>query len=89
MTTQKFRKRPVVIDAVQLTDDADWQAIAKWCGGTLHSERDPSDEYDSWLTISTLEGKMHAYEGDWIIRGVNGEFYPCKPDIFTKTYEPA
>ena len=40
-------------------------------------------------TIKTLEGVMHASPGDWIIRGVNGELYPCKPDIFAKTYEPA
>lgn len=39
-------------------------------------------------TISTLEGDMHAAPGDWIIRGLNGELYPCKPDIFEKTYEP-
>jgi hypothetical protein len=40
------------------------------------------------LTIKTLEGELHVSIGDWIIRGVNGELYPCKPDIFEKTYEP-
>ncbi|HRD42181.1 MAG TPA: hypothetical protein PLN30_00445 [Ferruginibacter sp.] len=44
---------------------------------------------DQALTIPTLEGDMKASFGDWIIRGVNGEHYPCKPDIFDKTYEPA
>lgn len=43
---------------------------------------------DKELDIETLEGTMHASKGDWIITGVNGEKYPCKPDIFEKTYEP-
>lgn len=47
------------------------------------------DPSDGALLIATLEGVMHASEGDWIIRGVQGEFYPCKPDIFAATYEPA
>jgi len=57
----KFRKKPVVIEAVQT---------------------------DAPLDIETLEGVMHASPGDWIITGINGEKYPCKPDIFEKTYEP-
>jgi hypothetical protein len=44
---------------------------------------------DNGLDIHTLEGVMHAQTGDWIIRGVKGEFYPCKPDVFALTYEPA
>lgn len=43
--------------------------------------------HDGEITISTLEGKMKAVDGDWIIRGIKGEFYPCKPDIFLATYE--
>jgi hypothetical protein len=80
----KFRKRPVVIDAVQyragecpgeLADDV----IA---GRVEHKE-------DGCMLIKTLEGEMRADPGDWIIRGVKGELYPCKPDIFAATYEPA
>jgi hypothetical protein len=59
----KFRKKPVVIEAVQ------------------HLGNEP-------LFIETLEGKMRADPGDWIITGVKGERYPCKPDIFAVTYEP-
>lgn len=85
----KFTKRPVTIEAVQLTDDADWEAIATWCGGRVAAYRDASDEYYTPLVIPTLEGEMHADVGDWIIRGIQGEHYPCKPDIFAATYEPA
>ena len=55
------------------------------------SEVKPSDPTDvaEWVAIPTLEGTMRAEIGDWIIRGVKGEFYPCKPDIFEATYEPA
>ena len=83
----KFRKKPVVIEAVQLTKSnwqeleqflgmEDWRA-GKWWANPLKNE----------LGIVTLEGTMVATEGDWIIRGVRGEFYPCKPDIFEATYE--
>ncbi len=87
MTPKRYRKRPVVIEAIQLTDEADWHAIAAWCGGSVELARDHTDEYESWICIPTLEGDMRASAGDWIIRGVADEFYPCKPDIFTRTYE--
>lgn len=54
----------------------------------LACEHDPERKTDCFL-IQTLEGVMRAYPGDWIIRGVKGELYPCKPDIFDATYEPA
>lgn len=73
-----FRKKPVVIEARQLTDTNSAE-IAQWCKG---SNRDMPN-----VTIPTLEGDMTASVGDWIIKGVKGEFYPCKPDIFEKTYE--
>lgn len=86
----KFRKKPVVIEAWQFTDAYEGFKIVKhlnvvrsWKLG-LHAEQ----KGDSIL-IPTLEGVMEASLGDWIIQGVNGEFYPCKPDIFEKTYEPA
>lgn len=84
-----YRKKPVTIEAHQLTDDADWDEIATWCGGELVNHQDPSDEYTTTLVIHTLEGDMRADEDDWIIKGVQGEFYPCKPEIFDATYEAA
>jgi hypothetical protein len=83
-----FRKKPVVIEACQL-DRANCEAIARWCGGRSAMEAKPSDPSDvaQWVEIPTLEGVMRAQIGDWVIRGVKGEFYPCKPDIFADTYE--
>ena len=77
----KFRKKPVVVDALQWlglnTDEAVAFAGEALCQG--------NDEYK--LGINTLEGTMFANVGDWIIKGVKGEFYPCQPDIFEDTYE--
>jgi hypothetical protein len=88
----KFRKKPVVIEAVQirkgmLISAPDWlfkavnQSILD-----LHNVASISDGVP-WAEIQTLEGQMFGREGDWIIRGVKGELYPCKPDIFEATYE--
>lgn len=79
----KFRKKPVVIEAVQFTLDSAKEA-KKFCNGVLW-DQSPIPPY---ITINTLEGTMRADLGDWIIKGVKGEFYPCKPDIFKATYEP-
>jgi hypothetical protein len=82
----KFRKKPVVIEARQIrgyTDLLGPDGIAAWCGG-LAMQKDPGPVF---MVVPTLEGSMEARIGDWIIKGVNGEFYPCKPDIFDKTYE--
>jgi len=80
----KFRKRPVVIEAEQwMATQASWDAIMAM--GTVPWKPGPIGG-DSFL-IHTLEGDHLASQGDWIIKGVNGEFYPCKPDIFEKTYE--
>lgn len=78
----KFRKKPVVIEAVQ------------WNGKNIADidKQNPSRQYsygtDGNLEIYTLEGTMIAKPGDWIIWGVKGEMYPCKPNIFEATYEP-
>lgn len=83
-----FRKKPVVIEARQLGQDYDEDcSIVKWCGGRAVG---PEDGYgpDAMVVIHTLEGDHTASNGDWIIKGVKGEFYPCKPDIFAATYEP-
>ena len=76
----KFRKRPIVIEAVQFTGEKEnYVEILKFCpnAGIL----------PDCLNIKTLEGYHRANYGDWIIKGIKGEFYPCKPDIFESTYE--
>ena len=82
----KFRKKPVVIEAVQWNGHNDAE-IAAFCSAASFAY--PSGEGMPALTIATLEGDHRANVGDWIIRGVKGEFYPCKPDIFAATYEEA
>ena len=89
----KFRKRPVVIEAVQFDGShLSAEKIIEWvnkCTG-YDSAKDctpPILFYYGEMTIRTLEGDMTGKKGDWIIQGVNNEFYPCKPDIFKKTYE--
>lgn len=86
LTPQRFRKKPVVIEAMRFDGTERSQAaIVNWGDGRISGWFD--DRY--CLEIRTLEGTMRADVGDWIIRGVQGEFYPCKPDIFEATYEPA
>lgn len=75
----KYRKKPVVIDAIQFTGDNDIEIMNLFSGKINRGEH--------CLHIHTLEGVMRAEVGDWIIKGVAGELYPCKPDIFEKTYE--
>ena len=84
----KFRKKPVVIEATNFTRET-FDLVKDFTNGTAHSltiERRINGKCT--CIIPTLEGEHIAKEGDWIIKGVNGEFYPCKPDIFVKTYEP-
>jgi len=76
-----FRKKPIVIEAIQWILD-NKEEIENFVGRELDY-----CEGDTGLVIPTLEGNMIAYCHDWIIEGINGEFYPCKPDIFKKTYE--
>ena len=80
----KYRKKPVVIDAMHYTV-LNYNEICKFVGKDLKIEWE--SQTVPKLYIPTLEGEMIASKGDWIIKGVNGEFYPCKPDIFEKTYE--
>lgn len=92
----KFRKKPVVIEAVQWTgqnhremfnflggEDIDYMTAA---GVNFYIDW---SKVEGGLIIKTLEGEHIATIGDWIIKGVSNEYYPCKPDIFDKTYEPA
>ena len=87
----QFRKKLAVVEAWQTGSsepkpgwltNAEVQGIVRWIMLTSMPPQYVTD-------IATLEGVVRAKEGDWIIRGVNGELYPCKPDIFEKTYEPA
>jgi hypothetical protein len=78
----KFRKKPVVIEAIQWTRNVD--EIRAFVGDAAVFEFSESGPH---LTIKTLEGIHEASPNDFIIRGVKGEFYPCKPDIFEATYE--
>ncbi len=75
----KYRKKPIVIEAVQWTGDN--------FGDLTELMHNAYGVYDKKITITTLEGVMTADIGDWIIKGVKGEFYPCKPDIFEEIYE--
>lgn len=77
---KKYRKKPVVIEAVQITEN-NIVKVAIWCKGS--ASRHPENIF----YIQTLEGRMEARVGDWIIKGIKGEFYPCKNDIFEMTYE--
>ena len=97
----KYRKKPVVIEAFQMTKDrrcsgnaTDWP---DWLYDAWNAPREapgslyPTEEgtKDGTLSIGTLEGQHLVSWNDWIIQGVKGELYPCKPDIFEATYDPA
>lgn len=78
---KRYVKKPIVVEAIQFNgrNSAD---IHEFCGDKV---REPVGK--DYLEIITLEGVMKAQPGDYIIKGVKGEFYPCKPDVFMKTYE--
>lgn len=86
----KYRKRPVVIEAYRLgmTEIPDWYLDAKSKNTiTTHNNDGRLRGGPDYALIKTLEGVMRAEYGDWIIQGIKGEIYPCKPDIFEATYE--
>lgn len=84
---KKYRKKPVVIEAVQFTGEniEECQSVAPHAMSAYISNIRLAGK--QCLSIQTLEGRMRADPGDWIIKDVAGEVYPCKPDIFAKTYE--
>lgn len=86
----KYRKKPVVVEAIRWTGE-NREEIRKFCKyGAFFTPavQDTEGHTTKWnLVIDTLEGVRYAKIGDYIIKGVNGEFYSCKPDIFKKTYE--
>ncbi len=79
----KYRKKPIEVEAIQYTGRNELEVMA-WIG------KDYKAAFTNHLgfAIHTLEGTMHASPGDWIIRGVKDELYPCKPDIFEASYDP-
>lgn len=83
----KYRKKQVVVEAIQFKDDVKVLQCLSEFVDNQDLVVDYSDKDNPKLKIETLEGVMEASVGDYIIKGVNGEFYPCKPDIFEKTYE--
>jgi hypothetical protein len=97
MKINKYRKKPVIIEAMQWTK-SNRKELYKWAGAEsehhlpkgwrLNQKFFQNFEECIWfLVIPTPEGAMEAMEEDWIIKGVKGEYYPCKPDIFEMTYE--
>lgn len=81
----EYRKKPVVIEAIQFNGD-NYEEIKNFVGKNITCTSYIGSKVD-YFSIRTLEGNMTASRGDYIIKGVNGEFYPCKADIFNKTYE--
>jgi hypothetical protein len=83
----KYRKLPVVIDAIRYSGDMDevWDWVGSAPNGSLFGT---PGGVDTSMYVMTLEGRMELRVGDWLIRGVAGEVYPCRHDIFERTYEP-
>lgn len=80
----QFRKKPVVIDAWRFRG-LDWlRGMPDWAAGATQDRRGSES-----LFVQTLEGVMEARPGDWLIKGIKGEVYPCRDDVFAATYEPA
>ena len=90
MMIKKYRKKPVVIEAIQWTGNNN-EKINNFCSDLIGESPDESgiayNNPEGHVIIQTLEGKLSASIGDYIVKGVEGEFYPVKPDIFEKTYE--
>ena len=85
MGLRKYRKKPVVIEAIQFTED-NFSECCDFIGSD--NLNDGTSKEEGYIGIVTLEGDHNTRIGDFIIKGVQGEFYPCKPDIFEATYEP-
>lgn len=103
MNIKKYKKKPVIIEAMQLIgSSSDFHAVYQWVESHVGSTKPPQDYSEDepypgqgvtidpatgCMLVWTLEGVMTAKPGDYIIRGIQGEFYPCKPDIFADSYE--
>ena len=84
-----WRKKPVVIEAFRWAGDLDEMENPEWFCQAMRDGMVIPGTSQAALLIETLEGTHRANRGDWIIRGIKGEIYPCKPDIFEMTYDPA
>ena len=86
----KYRKKPVVVEAVQITKEIrnNFGPFPEWALPHLIGGKTEKICNSEWLQVKTLEGNMNISDGDFLIQGVSGEVYPCKPNIFDKTYEP-
>jgi hypothetical protein len=90
MKVALFVKKPVIVEAIRF-DGENWAEVQKFAAdGPMGTGMEAMFTRDDvhYIRIMTLEGTMEADPGDWIIKGIQGEFYPCKPDIFEETYEP-
>ena len=83
----KFRKKPVVIEVLEYKSDKQFSELKTFVGDAIFVDMKTSSIKDTGIKIKTLEGNHAICKGDFIIKGVQGEFYPCKPDIFKQTYE--
>lgn len=83
MIVRTFKKKPVTIEAMQIDGPDTIQPIVEWMNS--HTTGWQTEPPTIW--IDTLEGRMTAEDGDWIIKGIAGEFYPCKDSIFIRTYQ--
>jgi hypothetical protein len=86
----KYRKKPVVIEAIQVTKEMrnNFGPFPEWAVPHLVGSRTEKIHNSETVGVKTLEGVMNVSDGDWLIQGVKGEVYPCKPDIFAATYDP-
>lgn len=86
---RKYRKKPVVIEAVKFLGESNYIGVSRWMGRELTELDDPEDV----IEITTLESRLNepliVEAGNWVIRGIEGELYPCRDDIFHQTYELA
>ncbi len=87
-TAAQYRKKPIVIEAIQFTGTGEsCTAVTAFLGGSNSGNQRWNSTTNTGGVILTLEGEMAFVPGDWIIRGIKGEFYPCRDDIFRATYE--
>ena len=87
MKIEKFVKKPIPVEMVQITEE-NMKEVAKWCGGmVMHTIVDDRiAQGHDFIRIYTREGRVKAYEGDFIAKGIEGEFYPIRKEIHEKTY---
>lgn len=87
-TVARYRKKPVEIDAVQFSARGQAETIADWCGGEVIWTVIDDEQVADSILIKTLEGVMRCDLGSWVIKGLEGEFYPCADSVFKSSYDP-